>query len=145
MLKDLIESGYGNKEDYNCAEKILYGANLAYGLGLDNRALKLSAGFGGGMGIEGMCGALSAAVMVLSDLVVAERAHESTRVKELSKQLFAEYEAEMGDLICAPLKAKYRTEEKGCRDVILKAAETLDRLLIRKGILQLDKKIYSGD
>jgi hypothetical protein len=27
MLKDLIEQGFGEKEDLNCAEKILWGAN----------------------------------------------------------------------------------------------------------------------
>ena len=40
MLKDLIESGFGEKEGYNCAEKILYGANIAYSLGLPKEALR---------------------------------------------------------------------------------------------------------
>ena len=70
MLAELIESGFGNSEDFNCAEKILYGANQAYQLGLNKDALKLSAGFGGGMGIGDTCGALTASVMVLSLLFV---------------------------------------------------------------------------
>jgi hypothetical protein len=38
----------------------------------------------------------------------------------------------MGEIDCAPLKAKYRTEEFKCRDVILKAAEVLDRIVKRE-------------
>ena len=57
MLYDLIMNDFGKEEDYNCAEKILYGANKVYNLGLSKEALKLSAAFGGGMGIESTCGA----------------------------------------------------------------------------------------
>ena len=52
MLKDLLENGYGVKEDLNCAERILYGANKVYKLGLDRDDLKVAAGFGAGMAIE---------------------------------------------------------------------------------------------
>lgn len=47
MLTDLIKNGFGQKEDLNCAETILYGANKAYDLGLSRDALKLAAAFGG--------------------------------------------------------------------------------------------------
>jgi hypothetical protein len=36
MLKELIQEGYGVKEDLNCAETILYVANQAYHLGLNS-------------------------------------------------------------------------------------------------------------
>lgn len=134
MLQKLLASGYGTAEDFNCAEKILYGANQVYHLGLDEKALRLSAGFGGGMGIEHMCGALSAAVMVLSVLFVKKNAHESTRIKTLSKEMFDSYETQMGELLCKPLKEKYRNEEIGCRNVILKAAEVLDGIVQREGL-----------
>lgn len=132
MLADLIKQGFGEKEDLNCAEKILYGANTAYSLGLDNEALKLASGFGGGMAIEDKCGALTASIMVLGKLFVAGRAHESSRIKDLTKELFQEYEKEMGSIDCAPLKEKYRTEELKCKNVILKAAEVLDRIVRRE-------------
>lgn len=86
MLYDLILSGFGKEEDYNCAEKILYGANKAYNLGLTREALKLSAGFGGGMGIESVCGALTAACMVLSHKYVNNVAHEDTKIKEMTQK-----------------------------------------------------------
>lgn len=131
-LKALIQEGFGNEQDFNCAEKILNGANKAYGLNLPAEALKLAAGFGGGMGIENTCGALTGAVMVLSHMFVKERGHESTRIKELTQELFSTFEAKMGSIVCAPLKKDYRTEELGCTNVIIAAAEVLDAIVERE-------------
>lgn len=132
MLTELIRQGFGEKEDLNCAEKILQGANVAYNLGLDKEALKLAAGFGGGMAIEDKCGALTASIMVLGKLFVKNNAHESTRIKELTKELFDEYKKEMGTIDCAPLKEQYRTEALKCKNVILAASEVLDRIVKRE-------------
>lgn len=131
-LKALIQEGFGNEQDFNCAEKILNGANKAYGLNLPAEALKLAAGFGGGMGIESTCGALTGSVMVLSHMFVKERGHESTRIKELTQELFSTFEAKMGSIVCAPLKKDYRTEELGCTNVIIAAAEVLDAIVERE-------------
>lgn len=136
MLKELIAGGFGEKEDLNCAEKILRGANIVYKLGLDEDALRLASGFGGGMAIEDKCGALTASIMVLGKLFVRERAHESAKIKELTKELFNEYNKEMGSIDCAPLKATHRTDELKCRNVILKAAEILDSLVERETALE---------
>lgn len=131
-VKELIHEGYGNAEDFNCAEKILNGANKAYNLNLSKETLKLAAGFGAGMGIESTCGALTGSVMVLSHLFVKERGHEGPRIKELTKELFATFEEKMGSIVCAPLKKDYRTEELGCKNVILAAAEVLDGIIARE-------------
>ncbi len=132
MLSTLIMKNFGEKEDLNCAEKILYGANQAYDLNLDTNSLKMSAGFGGGMAIESVCGALSASIMVLGLLCVKNNAHESSRIKDLTKELFTTYREEMGDIDCGPLKAKHRTEELKCKNVILKAAQILDTIVKRE-------------
>lgn len=132
MLSDLMKQGFGEKEDLNCAEKILYGANIAYDMGLDKESLKLAAGFGGGMAIEDKCGALTASIMVLGKLFVKERAHESTRIKELTKELFNEYKKEMGTIDCTQLKEKYVIDELKCRNIIIKAAEVLDSIVKRE-------------
>lgn len=132
MLGDLIRQGFGEKEDLNCAEKILYGANQVYHLGLTKEALKLSSGFGGGMAIEDKCGALTASIMVIGRLFVVNRAHESSRIKDLTRELFDRYQKEMGSIDCAPLKNRYRTEEIKCRLVIEKAADILDDIIKRK-------------
>ncbi len=129
MLYDLIKSGFGEDENYNCAEKILYGANEVYGLNLNKEALKLSAGFGGGMGIESVCGALTGAVMALSSKYVEDIAHEDDKIKILSKKLFERYEMEMDSLKCDELKRKYKKEDIGCKNVILSAAKILDEIV----------------
>ena len=129
MLYELIKDGYGNEEDYNCSEKILYGANQVYNLNLNKEALKLSAAFGGGMGIESVCGALTGAVMVLSSKYVKNIAHEDKKPFDLSKELFEKYESKMGSIQCNELKAKYKKEDIGCRDIILEAARILDNII----------------
>jgi C_GCAxxG_C_C family probable redox protein len=52
-------------EGYNCAQSVLF--SFCDGLGLDaDSALKLSCGFGGGMGRQGeICGAVSGGIMAL--------------------------------------------------------------------------------
>lgn len=59
MLLKLLQDGFGSAMDLNCAEKILYGANWAYNMKLPGEALKLAAGFGGGMGVESSCGVIT--------------------------------------------------------------------------------------
>ena len=132
MLKELIQEGYGVKEDLNCAETILYAANQVYHLDLNSDSLKLAAAFGGGMGIESVCGVLAGSLMVLGRLFIKETAHKHPEIKELSKELFDTFQKEMGDILCKPLKDKYRTEEKKCREVILKGAEILDKIISRE-------------
>lgn len=132
MLKELIRDGYGIKEDLNCAEAILYGANQVYHLDLNQDSLKLAAAFGGGMAIESVCGVLTASLMVLGKLFVPDVARKYPEIKELSKKLFDTFEKEMGDILCKPLKDNYRTEERKCQDVILKGAEILNKIVTRE-------------
>ncbi len=131
-LKKLIEQGFYPENGLNCAESILYGANEVYKLGLSKDCLRLSAGFGGGMGVENVCGVLTASIMVLSYLFVKEYAHQSPEMKEINKELFELYNNELGEIDCKPLKDKYRTEGKKCIDVVLKGAEILDYLIYKE-------------
>lgn len=133
MLGKLLQQGFAEGRDLNCAETILYGANEAYKLGLGDEALKMAAGFGGGMAIESVCGALTGSIMVLGRLFVEERAHKSPRLKELIKELLVRYREEMGSIQCDALKESYRTEEKKCREVIEKAALVLDEVIATGG------------
>lgn len=131
-LRDLIQEGFGEKEDYNCAEKILYGANQAYRMGLSEQTLRLAAGFGGGMGLGSVCGTLTAAIMVLGSLFVKQSAHESKRIKKLTQELLTSFHKEMGHMHCSQLKAQYRTDKEKCLQVLLKAAEILDKIVARE-------------
>jgi len=132
MLKEYLENEFLYKEDWNCAEHMLVGANRVYGLDLDDKAIKLAAGFGAGMAVGDVCGALTGAIMVLGELFVKERAHESDTIKRLTAELLERYRAKMGEIDCTPLKADYRNGSVKCRVIILEAAEILDDIVARE-------------
>ncbi|MDR0469575.1 MAG: C-GCAxxG-C-C family protein [Peptococcaceae bacterium] len=131
MLYEIIADGFGNDRGFNCAEKILYGANEAYGLGLDEDVMKLAGGFGGGLGVESACGALCGGVMVLSRLLIKTTAHQTQNLKRCEEEFLNGYKEEMGSILCEELKFSYRTKENGCQRVIEKAAEYLDQVVSR--------------
>ena len=128
-LSELVNGGYMKKEDLNCAETILYGANKVYNLDLDPRALKLAAGFGGGMGVEATCGALTGAVMVLGMVFAREKGHDTPRLKELCAEFLEEYRRQMGSIDCKTLKDRYWTKKRECHGIVLQSAEILERLI----------------
>lgn len=134
MINELIKNDFGikEKEDYSCSEKILYGANDVYKLGLDKESLKLAAGLSAGVYSGKLCGAVSASAMVLAKLFVKDKAHEGEYCGELIKELVTRYEQEMKTTTCFDLKEEFRTEEAGCKLVVLKAAEILDDIIMRE-------------
>jgi C_GCAxxG_C_C family probable redox protein len=117
------------KNGLNCAETILRVANSELKLGLNKNALLLAAGFGGGLGVGNVCGALTGGIMTLGRLYVRKRAHESTRIKDVEKKLIAAFEKEFGTLLCTPIKDKYFHPELHCKRVVLTAARLLENLL----------------
>lgn len=135
MLSDLLRSGFGLEEDYNCAERIVYGANEAYQLGLDKNALRLASGFGGGMGFGDACGVVTGAVMVLGRLAVVQRAHESDTIKQLTQRLREQFLERFQALDCDDLKGKYAVPGKGCWDLLMAAGEILDDLVQQEELL----------
>jgi C_GCAxxG_C_C family probable redox protein len=124
-----VKDDYMKKHGLNCAETILRVANEELKLGLDKNALLLAAGFGGGMGVGNVCGALTGGIMALGRLYVKERAHESARIKEVETKLINAFEKEFGTLLCTPIKDKYFHPEHKCKAVVEKAAKLLDDLL----------------
>jgi C_GCAxxG_C_C family probable redox protein len=132
MLTELITQDFGKQEDLNCAEKILYGANKAYKLNLSPAELKIAAGFGGGMAIGSVCGALTASVMVLSLLFTEKTGHQSPRLKPLIQEFFAEYEQSMSSIVCSELKERYYSPEFKCKQIIAAAAQVLDKIVLRE-------------
>ena len=127
MLKELIDSGYG--DGLNCAEKIIRGANEVYGMGLDENATRLMAGFGGGLAIGATCGALCGAMGVISHMFVKDDAHKSDMLKLISKEFLLKYQQKMGGLDCKYLKDRYFEEATGCTFIISTAADLLDELV----------------
>lgn len=127
-LLELIEGGYQKDNDLNCAEAIFLGANKVYQLGLGSESLKLAAGFGGGLCTEDACGVVTGMVMVLSHLYANERGHKSPEMKAKIQEAIKAFEVQFNTTNCKDLKAKYRTEEKGCHDLIVAGAKILDSI-----------------
>ena len=137
-LTQIVEGRINKQKDLNCAETILYAADIAYGLGLPHPALKLAAGFGGGMGVDSTCGVLTGASMVFSALFVKERGHESDRVKELNREYFERMRHTLGHIDCAPIKERWRDETDGCLPVMVEAARVLEEIIDRE--IKISKK-----
>lgn len=132
MLEEAIMKDFGNEEDYNCAEKILCGANEVYGLGLSKEVCKLSAVFGGGMGTGRTCGAVISALMVLGYLNTETVAHQSPEVKAMAIKYQEQFISRMGSVDCSYLKENHFDETEGCKRIIVEAARVLDEFVDMK-------------
>jgi C_GCAxxG_C_C family probable redox protein len=136
MIVERCEKYYSKKYDLNCAECILYSSNEEYGLGLDSKALKLAAGFGGGMAVEDACGAMTGALMVLGNIFVVEKAHESDRIKTLAKEFIGKFKERLSTINCKELKDLYKKDdEKRCIEIVKAASEILDEIVRREKAL----------
>ena len=129
MLKEYIDQGFGIREDLNCAEQILHGANDVYQLGLDKKCLQLAGGFGGGMAVEDACGVVTGACMVFSAVYIEERARVTPELKPVISEYIRRFEQELGTINCARLKDRHCREPEFCRPIISKGAEILDQVL----------------
>lgn len=129
MLDKLIQEDFGLEEDFNCAEKILYGANQAYQLEIEDKSLKLCAAFGGGMGTGSTCGAVASALMVIGYLKTEKVAHQSPQVKAMAIEFQEKYIEAMGSISCHALKDQHFDDQVGCKHVILAAAKLLDEMV----------------
>lgn len=128
-LQQLIAAGYGDEQNYNCAERILAGAQEAYSLGLDEQFLTFVAGMGAGMGIGHTCGAVNAAVMVLGYLYSENGGRNSVHMRSLVRRFLQEFETEMSALLCRDIKRLHNDPILKCGPVIEKAAQLLDRIV----------------
>ena len=127
MLKEIAKQQYLG-QDYNCAESVLRAANAEYGLGLEEKSLRLMAGFGGGMGCGGVCGALSGAIAALSGVGVSGRAHSAPGFSGECAELVAAFEAKAGGTQCCELKKRWFGEDR-CLAVVEAACQTLEEQL----------------
>lgn len=134
MLSENIEKYYGKSYDLNCSETILYAASAEYGLNLSKETFKTMAGFGGGMAMETVCGALTGAVAVLGVMYTKERSHENTKMKVLTSELYSRFVEKLGIENCKELKLRYRTEELRCATMVNIAAEILEDIVKREGV-----------
>lgn len=103
----------------NCAQSVL--SSFAGELGLEaDTALKIAAGFGGGMGgLGGTCGAVTGAFMVIG-LTQGHSAGEDKAGKEatyaLVRQFAADFSEKHGSILCRELLGHDVSTARGYRD-----------------------------
>lgn len=130
-LAQMMEDGFGIEEHCNCAERILLGANEAYGLDLPDNALRMVAGMGGGMGVGALCGPVNAGVMLLGCVYAKDVGLNSPDMRERAARFIANFQAREGSLDCAVLRAGLENPREKCDGMILQAARRLDEEMER--------------
>ena len=130
------------EEGCSCAQAIY--STYAEDLGMDRQtAMKVSAGFGGGMGrMAGTCGAVTGAFLVLG----LKHGGEETKAREKAYQMVREFasrfEARHGSLLCKELmgcdistpEGRQIVKDRGlrsgiCTPLVRAAAEILETIL----------------
>lgn len=128
MLKEFLGKYYfdGN---YNCAESLLRAANEYYGLELHDRDMILVGGFGAGMQCGNTCGALLAAVSVLSMMYIEKKAHESADIKPIVSELVESFTKEYSSSLCVDVKPQCFVPEKRCLKTVEFACDALEKAI----------------
>ena len=129
----LVESGYMSRNNFNCAETMLNAANEHYGLGLDGKALRVACGFGGGLGRERACGALTGGLMALGCLFSTDRSHRDPDMNRIRDEFVAAFERHFGSTECVDIKKTHRDPELGCHPVVSQTAAILERVIEANG------------
>ena len=128
MLKDLYEKYYFDK-NYNCAETIIRAGNEYYDLGLHDRDMIAFGGFGGGIQTGNTCGAILAAVSVLSMKYIEKNAHDSKDIKPVTTALIQEFNKRYGSILCKDIKAKSFKPDVRCGDTVKTACDILEQVI----------------
>lgn len=128
----------------NCAQSVVLSFAKDFGYSKE-LALKIAAGFGGGMGkTQGTCGAVTGAIMVLG-IMEGEKASDNTELKSGAyssvKELTARFTEEFKSTSCRQLTGcdfntdegneKFKNEEvmqKICAPCVKKAVEIVEQI-----------------
>ncbi len=133
MNENVMEclQNYGIK-NYNCAQSIL--CAYADELGLDKQlAYRMAESLGGGFGgMQEVCGAFSAACLVLS-CYTSDGKLEGGSSKPVTRQAILKaaemFKAEMGSIICREILGGEKIGHGSCGKRVRTAAEILETLL----------------
>ncbi len=144
-MSDVEKAVSGFEKEFNCCQAVLstYGPRF----GLDRElALKLAAGFGGGIGHQGeTCGAVTGALMVIGlkhSATLADDKDSSEKTYRLTDQFLERFKARHGSILCRELlgcdistpQGLQGARDKGlfkklCPNFVRVSAEILEELL----------------
>ena len=128
MLKD-IYAKYYYEGNYNCAETMIRAANEYYDLGLHDRDMIALGGFGAGIQTGNTCGAVLAAVSVLSMKYIEAKAHESKDIKPVTTMLMREFKKKYGSVLCRDIKPQSFNPEFRCKNTIEASCDILEQVI----------------
>jgi len=109
----------------NCSESMIYYGNIYYQLNLNQYALKMMSGFGGGMFEEEICGVVSGGVAVISSVLTNHTAYQSEFLSQAVIAFKKRIKDAFHSIDCANIKPKFRDEINGCDVVIIRAIEIM--------------------
>lgn len=128
MLKDTFEKYYYDM-NYNCAETLIRAANEYYDLGLHDRDMIAFGGFGAGIQTGNTCGAILAAVSVLSMKYIEKNAHESRDIKPVTTEFIRRLNAEYGSILCKDIKPQSFQPDIRCRATVETVCDVLEQVI----------------
>lgn len=125
-MKSRIEEAVNRKKcGYNCAQAVA--CSYCDITGIDEETMKnISQAFGGGLGtLDGSCGAIAGAGIVLG---LANK--EARKTAQATRKLMTEFKARNGSVTCKELKGvETGVVLRDCTDCVRDAAEFLEKQL----------------
>ena len=112
----------------NCAETTFMAACEAWELDGRPEILRLLGGFGGGMAVRGVCGAVTGGVAALGYRYVEVTGHQSPLLMAKVRAFVSEVEKSLGTLQCSELNPRFRTPQGGCIETIRVICRILDEV-----------------
>lgn len=122
---------YRNKDVYNlnCSESIVYAANEFYNLSLNDNALKMMTGFGGGVCEKELCGVISGSVSVLGMVLKGKSNEEGSVVKQSVIDFKNEFKNMYNKLDCEYLVDNFKDDVVGCDKIIFDSVDLLQKVI----------------
>lgn len=116
----------GATKMYNCAEAMLNAANDYYSLGLDEKALRAIAPFGGGFFMENSCGLVTGGLATIGVMFASEdHPYANPKLIETTKHWVTAFEDKFGTCGCKELKEG----REGCKELASDAAALFETVV----------------
>jgi len=122
---------YRDKELYslNCSESIVFAANEYYELGLNENALKMMTGFGGGVCEKELCGVISGAVAVIGMVLKNKTNSDGSVVKQAVIDFKNSFKESYNQIDCEYLVDNFKDEVVGCDKIIFESVSKLQEVI----------------
>ncbi len=87
------------------------------------------AAYGGGIQTGNTCGAILAAVSVLSMKYVEQKAHDSKNIKPITTDLIRRFNEKYGSILCKDIKPQSFDPQLRCQKTVETACDILEAVL----------------